>query len=219
MGKLVLVRHSEPDVRTGIPASEWGLTLTGRQLAEDLATGLRRSMPKGICSSKELKAVETADIIGSTLAVPVRVRQGLEEHHRDGVPHFSTRSEFEQSVLQVMLHPDRLMMGSETGKQALDRFTKALNDQLRSRSGDVIAVTHGTIMALYCGEVLGFDATKVWQRLSMPCFIVLEPDERRSPGQRTGGTAREDRIHSVSMSAVGSRGSSDGLAIYQVDTR
>ena len=176
-------------------------------------------MPKEICSSKELKAVETADIIGSTLAVPVRVRQGLEEHHRDGVPHFSTRSEFEQSVLQVMLHPDRLMMGSETGKQALDRFTKALNDQLRSRSGDVIAVTHGTIMALYCGEVLGFDATKVWQRLSMPCFIVLEPDERRSPGQRTGGTAREDRIHSVSMSAVGSRGSSDGLAIYQVDTR
>ena len=216
MGRLVLVRHSEPDIRTDIPASEWGLTLTGRRLAEDLATGLSRFMPKEICSSKELKAVETADIIGSALAVPVRVQQGLEEHHRDGVPHFSMRSEFTQSVLQVILHPDRLIMGSETGKQALDRFTKSLHDRLNSQSGDVVAVTHGTVMALYCGEVLGFDAAEVWQRLPMPCFVVLEPGERRSHGHHTGRPQREDRIQLVSISDVLSSGPTDGLAIYHV---
>ena len=40
-------------------------------------------------------------------------------------------------------------MGSETSKQVPDRFIKALTDQLRSQPGDVIAVTHGTVMALY----------------------------------------------------------------------
>ena len=52
---------------------------------------------------------------------------GLEEHHRDGVPYFGTQSEFEAAVEQLFEMPDELVLGTETAEQARVRFAAAID--------------------------------------------------------------------------------------------
>ena len=96
-----------------------------------------------------------------------------------------------------------LVMGSATSRQALDRFIKALTDQLRSQPGDVIAVIHGTVMALYCGRMFGVDTAHLWQRLTTPCFTVSQRVEQLSPGPGTHGKMPTNETGCASVANVG----------------
>ena len=87
-------------------------------VAPALAARLRDFSPDVIWSSRELKAVETADIVAGVLGVPVRIADGLEEHHRSNVPYFPTMDEFESAVEQLFCNPDQLVLGTETAGQA-----------------------------------------------------------------------------------------------------
>ena len=98
MGKLVLVRHSQPRIERNVPAAEWRLSERGRRRAEAMAARLRGIRANLIWCSREPKAVETAEILGSALDIPIRVEDGLEEHHRGNVPFFPTTPELEQAV-------------------------------------------------------------------------------------------------------------------------
>ena len=93
--RLVLVKHSMPEIEPDRPASDWRLGALGRQRAELLASRLRDLSPEVVWSSREPKAVETAEIVAASLGAPVQIADGLEEHHRDGVPFYPTRDDFE----------------------------------------------------------------------------------------------------------------------------
>ena len=83
MRKLVLVKHSMPEIERDKPASTWKLGDVGRHRAGVLADQLRSFSTDLIWSSPEPKAVETADILAATFDVPVKTAGGLEEHHRE----------------------------------------------------------------------------------------------------------------------------------------
>lgn len=106
-------------------------------------------------------------------------------------------------------------MGSETSRQALGRFINALTDQLQSQPGDVIAVTHGTFMALYCGRMFGVDASKLWRRLTMPCFTVFQRVEQLSLGPGTHAKMPTNETGCASAANVGRGNPPDGPAIYE----
>ncbi len=116
--RLVLVKHSMPEIEPGRPASAWRLGEVGRRRSEALAARLRDFSPDVIWSSRELKAVETADIVAGVLGVPVGIADGLEEHHRSNAPYFPTMDEFESAVEQLFCNPDQLVLGTETAGQA-----------------------------------------------------------------------------------------------------
>ena len=75
--------------------------------------------------------------------------------------------------------PDRLVLGTETARQALDRFAVAVDGLIESQRSDSIVVTHGTVMTLYVADVAGVEPMRFWARLGMPSFAALTvPDLR-----------------------------------------
>ena len=173
MNSLILVRHSEPEIQPDKPASTWRLSERGRTRAGELAEELRGFTPTSIWSSKEPKAIETAQILTDALNVPVNVADGLEEHHRSKVPYFPTQDEFEQAIEQFFLNPEEPVLGEETAQQALWRFTAAINRIVAT--GTAIIVTHGTVMTLYTASVSGVEPMRFWRSLETPSFVVLPP--------------------------------------------
>ena len=173
MRKLVLVRHSKPEISPDRPASSWRLGDAGRRRSELLASRLLGLNPSTLWSSEEPKAVETAELVARTLGVPVRTADGLEEHHRDGVHYFPQRERFEEAVERLFHRPDRLVFGTETGEQALRRFTAAIDRVIEAERTDSIVVTHGTVMALYLARVADLEPASLWRRLDTPSFVVL----------------------------------------------
>ncbi len=173
MSRLVLVRHSKPEIEPERPASAWKLDEVGRRRSELLATRLRDFSPAVIWSSEEPKAVETAEIVAAAFGVPVRTADGLEEHHRDGVPYFPTQDEFEAAVEQLFEKPDEPVLGTETAEQSLARFTAAIDKVTAAGQVDNVVVTHGTVMTLYAAGVAGVEPKRLWRRLGTPSFVVL----------------------------------------------
>ena len=140
--------------------------------------GLTGYVPDAISCSREPKAVETAEIVAKAFAVPVGPVDGLEEHHRDNVP-FLPIGEFEESVRRFFSTPCQLVLGTETARQALDRFTVAIDGLIKSQQSDSIIVTHGTVMTLYVANVAGVEPMRFWRRLGLPSFVALTvPDLR-----------------------------------------
>ena len=174
MRTLVLVRHSQPEIEPDIPAANWKLSELGRRRAESLAAGLRHYRANAVWCSREPKAKETAQIIGRVLGVPLRVQDGLEEHHRRNVPFLHSKQEFEQAVEEFFCQPSRLVLGSETANQACDRVTEAIESVLEGDSKDAIVVTHGTVMALYLAHVANVEPVSCWRGLKTPCFVEVE---------------------------------------------
>ncbi len=155
MRRLVLVKHSMPEIERDKPASAWKLGDVGRCRAKLLSSSLEEFSPAVIWSSREPKAVETAEIVAKAFDVPVEVGDGLEEHHRDNVPFWDEREAFESAVERSLTDPDRLVFGAETANQARDRFTAALHRVIGVGHTDSVVVTHGTVMTLYVAGEAG----------------------------------------------------------------
>ena len=178
MNNLILVRHSEPEIQPGKPASTWRLSERGRTRARKLAQELRGFSPASIWCSKEPKAIETARILADALNVPVNVTDGLEEHHRTAMPYFPTQDEFEQANQQFFRNPQQLVLGEETAQQSLRRFTVAVNRIIATDPAETaIVVTHGTVMTLYMASVSGVQPMCFWRSLETPSFVVLTPPD------------------------------------------
>lgn len=178
MNKLILVRHSEPEIQPDKPASTWRLSKRGRTRAMKLAEELRGFNTASIWSSKEQKAIETAQILADALKIPVQTTDGLEEHHRSNVPFFPTRGEFEQAIQQFFRNPQQPVLGDETAQQALQRFTAAIDRIIATdTAGTAIIVTHGTVMTLYKASVSGVEPMRFWRSLETPSFVVLTPPD------------------------------------------
>lgn len=173
MRRLVLVRHSMPEIEPGRPASSWRLGETGRRRAELLASRLGGFSPCLVWSSREPKSVETAETIAGALGAPVEVADGLEEHHRSSVPFYATREEFEERVERFFQSPGQLVFGDETADQAGLRMAEAIAGVLEVGHADSIVVTHGTVMTLYAASVAGVQAMSFWRRLGLPSYVVL----------------------------------------------
>ena len=60
MLKLILVRHSSPEIVPAVPADQWPLSEAGRLRCKTLAKKLAAHHPNVVVSSTEIKALETA---------------------------------------------------------------------------------------------------------------------------------------------------------------
>lgn len=174
MPTLILVRHSISRQQPGISAHEWELTDEGHARCKILAERLKIYSPEVIVTSPEPKAQQTAKILAAELGKSLETEVGLGEHRRETATYFADETEFRAKVHELLIKPDELIFGEETGTAAYQRFRSAIGSILaRYPAKNVVAVTHGTVMSLFVARVSHLDPIDFWQNLGMPAYVVL----------------------------------------------
>ena len=177
MRRLILVRHSLPVISGEQPASHWQLSEEGRRRCAKLASLLAHHHPTVIVTSTEPKAIETGQIAGEQLGIPVEAATNLHEHERPGTD-LDTLEQFQAKVARLLDYPREQVFGAETGDEARERFAAAVDNALkRHPAGNVAIVSHGTVMTLFLASVAGIDPVPFWKGLGLPAFVVLSHPE------------------------------------------
>ncbi len=185
MRRLFLIRHVAPAKIPAVPAREWALSPTGRADAERLAEILTPfapaiiipGVPAAIVASDELKAQQTAQPLADRLGMTVEVMPGLHEHERRTADYLDDET-FQATMARFFAEPDTLVFGEETANQALARFSRAVEDTLaRHPEGDIIIVTHGTVMSLFVAAHSIIKPMDFWWHLHLPAWVIFSvPD-------------------------------------------
>lgn len=178
MPKLILIRHSLPEIVPDLPASQWHLSLEGQRRCAALAARLACHQPGLVMTSLEPKAMETGQAVASILDLPLVTATDLHEHQRDSVSFCADEIQFREHVKRLLEHPDDRVFGEETGNQAHQRFSRAITlATQRHPSQNLAVVTHGTVLSMFVSRAAGIKAVALWKRLGMPSFVALRlPD-------------------------------------------
>lgn len=181
--RLLLIRHSAPEIVPGAPARDWRLSAEGRRRCDALARRVAAYAPRVLVTSVEPKARETAELVGARLGMPVETAAGLHEHERDNVGYLG-REAFEAAVAEFFARPDALVLGRETAAQALARFSRAVDAVLAAHpTGTLAVVTHGTVLTLFVAARAGIEPLPFWRGLVLPDLVALELPTYRIQGQ------------------------------------
>ncbi|MEK7807684.1 MAG: histidine phosphatase family protein [Chloroflexota bacterium] len=180
MHKLILVKHSLPEIDETKPAKEWGLGFEGRVRCKPLADQLMGYHPDVVISSVEPKAYQTARVLVGLLdepTLPWETMEGLHEHDRSDV-RFLDRDEFEKRVAEFFAKPSQKVFGAESADEAHDRFAHAINGVIEKHGNrTIIVVAHGTVISLFVSRLANLDPFSLWKSLDLPSYIVLSlPD-------------------------------------------
>lgn len=156
---MVLIRHAEPVVDAHVLPEFWELSGKGRRDVSRLADVLAGANLDLLVSSPEVRAIQTAEILGSTLGVRVEIDTRLHE----------VRRPWTEAHLLVDVH--RYLDGEpvedwEPLAGVRRRMRSALDEALER--GRVGYVTHGTAMAALVGASERVDAWTFYRNLRKP---------------------------------------------------
>ncbi len=175
MSELLLVRHSRPVIDPGVPVEDWRLGDEGRALCRPLAEVLRPYAPSEVFTSTDPKALETAEIVGRYLQVPVWPTAGLHEHRSPFL-----NEGLQEAIERFFSRPDERVLGDESANEALRRFSAAVEGVVTSKAGETVAiVAHGRVISLFVAAKTGGTALEIWRACGHPSVIVLSLPEYR----------------------------------------
>ncbi len=177
MSLLILARHANPEIVNGVSSTRWRLSAAGKANARKMAEALLQYTPAQIVSSEERKALETAEIIAAVAGGAVSTAAGLQEQER-GVWPLMRREAFRARVIDILQQPTRALYGSESAEAAQKRFVETVQALLRrQKDGNLIIVTHGTVMSLFVAAFNALSAKAFWEKMGLPAYVVLSlPD-------------------------------------------
>jgi broad specificity phosphatase PhoE len=171
---IVFIKHALPVLDASRPPRDWRLSAEGRLQSRVLAERLRAFTPLRLISSVEPKAIETGQIVAEQLDVPLTLLEGLQEFERPALP-IMTRTEHERMNKAIFTDFERPVLGTESARGALDRFSRALSTQLEQTEEQTLAiVTHGTVISLFVAAHNAVSPFDLWKRLSCPSIVVMK---------------------------------------------
>lgn len=172
--QIVLVKHAQPVLDDLEPAREWLLGGEGEAQSSRLAASLRRFAPFHLVSSAEPKAFRTCEIVASQLGIAMTPVEGLREIDRPVLPIVSVE-EHQRWNAQIFRQFEERVVGAESAREALDRFSAAVLEELRQAGeGNLVVVAHGAVISLFVAAHNDVDAFELWKKLRCPSFAVLE---------------------------------------------
>jgi len=176
--KLILVKHSLPEIIPDLTPNRWLLSDEGRLRCGPLAERLSIHRPDIIVTSLEPKAAETGKIVANILGKPFETAEGLHEHDRSNVKFSEAKEQFEAQVALFFENPTRLVLGKETADEAHQRFAEAVASVIeRHPSEDPAIVAHGTVITLFVTRTVGIEPFPLWRGLGLPSFVVMSLPE------------------------------------------
>ena len=127
-----------------------------------------------IVTSPEPKAAETASVIAQENQLRIEYADGLREHSLLNVPFFPDEADLDEKIQLYFNTPDQLVFSDETADEAHTRFTQAISNVIDDHpEGDLVVVTHGTVMTLYLSRIAGLSPYTFWKELGTPSFAVV----------------------------------------------
>jgi len=162
-GRLYLVRHGETASNVeGLWQGRQGndtLNERGRTQSKAAAEALSDSGAGAIYASGLSRAVETAEIIGARLGLPVRVHAGLREYDfgaLEGATTSEALAEWKALLTQWRTDPSAKPSGGESAREFTLRVAAALQEIVDRHSAErVIVVAHGGSLSVGLAVLLG----------------------------------------------------------------
>ena len=93
-----------------------------------------------------------------------------------------SRDVFDQKIRELFARPRERIFGSESAYQARRRFKVAVMRLVARSEGDVVVVTHGTVMTLLVAEATGIEPFVFWKSQAMPFAVTLTLPELQLHG-------------------------------------
>ena len=179
MPRLILIKHSLPEINPSIPAHLWQLSFEGHLRCKPLAEKLAAYAPDIITTSTEIKAIQTALRVAENLDLPYEIVDNLHEHDRRNMA-FESQDKFEARVADFFARPGELVFGLETADAAYQRFAQAVEGVIHQHvDSNVAIVAHGTVITLFLQQRTQLPTTPFlfWKKLGLPSFVVLSLPE------------------------------------------
>ena len=126
---LVLVKHAMPVREPAVAPRHWRLGLEGEHQSRRLASRLVAYAPLRLVASPEPKALMTGQLVAAELGLNVSAAAGLEEFDRPPLP-LMPKAEHERIVAPIFGDLHRRVLGAESGRDALTRFSAAVDTEL-----------------------------------------------------------------------------------------
>ena len=174
MTTLVLVKHALPVFEMSWPPREWQLSAEGALQSKQLAGRLRAFVPLRLVTSTEPKASSTGQVIAAELGLQVSAVDGVQEFDRPASP-WRSKADRERENAAIFDDPAQRVLGAESGRDALDRFSAAIRAELdRTAEQSLVVITHGTVIALFVAAHNPVNAFELWRDLDCASFVVLD---------------------------------------------
>lgn len=179
--RIIVARHGQAEYETPEMNGAGGsLTPLGRAQSRELGERLRPEKVAAVLSSALSRAVQTAEIAAGVLALPVRVRERLEEFP---VGDHLTRpydAAFFDTMLGSWLAGDLSsgVPGGESGRETADRVLAVLDDVADEFRGEtVLVVSHGGVIHALWGAIApGSAAAPAANHVANGSAYVFEQD-------------------------------------------
>ena len=126
---LVLVKHAMPVREPAVAPRHWRLGVEGEHQSRRLARRLLAYAPLRLVASPEPKALMTGQLVAAELGLNVSAAAGLEEFDRPPFP-LLPKAEHERIVARIFEDLHRRVLGAESGRDALTRFSAAVDTEL-----------------------------------------------------------------------------------------
>jgi 2,3-bisphosphoglycerate-dependent phosphoglycerate mutase len=174
--KLLFIRHSVPEVHLDAPPQQWGLSTDGINRAKNLASALQDLPLTCFFTSREIKAQQTADILGQIKQIPVFQADNLHEHRRTPHDYFPNRKNFLHAMEVFFQNPQNLTFGLETAQETETRFSQAVDNIITNHPNEqtIGIVSHGTVISLYAAKITGEPPYTIWSQLTMPSYLLID---------------------------------------------
>jgi broad specificity phosphatase PhoE len=184
--------HPEVDIDPELSVVEWGLNQRGRERARLVA----RALPhvRWIYSSPEIKAEQTARLIGEELGLGVTLVGGLAEIDRAATGYLP-EPEFWANYQEFIDRPSYSARGWETAddaqqrivstveqiveqvvEQVVEQIADGLDDELEDRGGEVALVSHGGVGALLLSRLRGVPIQRLSDQPGQGSHFSFESD-------------------------------------------
>lgn len=176
--QLILVRHARTKIDPNSPAAEWQLDPQGQADLANLAALPLFAGARRIVSSTEPKALLTAEAIRQAHGFgPVESFDGLREIYKA-----SFVDNHDGVMARFFAEPATAVLpGWEVAATATARFRACLDELVATTDGDLVVVSHGTILSLYLADLLRQERVdpEAWAAIGFPDVAVVVPSGRR----------------------------------------
>lgn len=162
MSYCVYLTHPEVAIDPEVPVPDWGLSDIGRERAEKATSLSWASDIRHVISSRERKAVETAEIFASPLGLTPIAIAAMHENDRSATG-FLPPDEFEHVADAFFTVPDTSIRGWERARDAQHRIVEAVRDALKHipDAEPVLLSGHGGVGTLLKCHLMGVPISRV----------------------------------------------------------